>query len=229
MPDSDQPHQAFWLVNRLLVYYFKCNVLLPLYKNSSAEIARTGKQETWTEITLQWPSLYSWETAEIPPSLVSTRRRGKGSRGRLVPVGCFPQNNPKYVALSCFSVLFHWLPPFPILQSNGALLKPFYWYQTKLLTAECHHLVLSYYVHSSATLKRLTFHILWINPPASPLVGNYSVRTPVTQNCCKQDNVNVNIRWGANTLDLPLDFNFTGVKGYSAWGYVCIIGQKYLS
>lgn len=105
-------HQMFWLVNKLLVYYFECNVLLPSCKNSWAEIVRTGKQETWTKVTLQWPSLYSWgvlwhswERAEVPPSLVPTRRRGKGSRGRLVPVGCFPQNNPKYVALSCFSVL----------------------------------------------------------------------------------------------------------------------------
>lgn len=98
--------QIFWLVNKLLVSYFECNVLSPLYKNSLS-----GKQETWTKVTLQWPSLCSWGVlwrscgrAEIPPSLLSTRR-GKGSCGHLVPGECFPQNNPKHVALSCCSVL----------------------------------------------------------------------------------------------------------------------------
>lgn len=104
-------HQMFWLVNKLLVHYFKCNVLLLLYKNSSAEIFRTGKRQMWTKVTSQWSGLYSWgvlwrswERTGTPPSLDPTKRRGKGLRGCLVPVGRFSQNNSKYVALSCFSV-----------------------------------------------------------------------------------------------------------------------------
>lgn len=102
-------HQTFCLVNKQLVYYFKCNVLLLLYKNSSAKIFRTGKQETWTKVTLQWPGLYSWgvlwrswERAETLPSLVPTRRRGKRLAWPLSSCGMFSTEQSQVRCLVLF-------------------------------------------------------------------------------------------------------------------------------
>lgn len=105
-------HQMFWPINCLLVYYFMCIIVASTVKNFFSWNSQNRKTRNVNQGYFIRPSLYSWgmlwdswRRAEIPPSFVPTRRRGKGSCGCLVSVGCFLQNNSKYVALSCFSVL----------------------------------------------------------------------------------------------------------------------------